>query len=119
MTPLTLGNLYCKALRVSRNHIKQELKQKGIRLSSFKASEITQLANQFAGASLERPRMATGATNRTESVEFLSILLENQVFAEIHPPAEGCDESRKHQRKCVSICSVCWRDRKRDRPRRP
>src|SRR6516164_608266 len=59
----------------------------------------------------------TNPTNRTESVEFLSILLENQVFAEVHPPAEGCDESRKHQRKCVSICSVCWRDRKRDRPR--
>jgi hypothetical protein len=32
----------------------------------------------------------------TESQEFSWIVLENQIFVEIHPPAEGCDESRKN-----------------------
>jgi hypothetical protein len=27
---------------------------------------------------------------------FTSIMLENQIFVEIHWPAEGCDESRKN-----------------------
>jgi hypothetical protein len=40
-------NLYCEALRVSRNHIKHELKAKGIRLSSFRASELTAFAKAF------------------------------------------------------------------------
>jgi hypothetical protein len=53
MTPPALGNLYCEALRVSRNHIKQELKQKGIHLGSFKASEITQLAKGYLAANRE------------------------------------------------------------------
>jgi len=45
-----MGNVYCEALRVSRNHIKRELKQKGIRLSSFKASEVTAFAKAFLEA---------------------------------------------------------------------
>jgi hypothetical protein len=45
-----LGNLYCEALRVSRNHIRQELRHKGIRLSSFKASEVTAFAKAFLEA---------------------------------------------------------------------
>jgi hypothetical protein len=33
---------------------------------------------------------------RTESEDFPSIVHENQIFVEIHWPAEGCDESRKN-----------------------
>jgi hypothetical protein len=41
-------------------------------------------------------RSAITASNRTESEDFLSIVHENQIFVEIHWPAEGCDESRKN-----------------------
>jgi RNA polymerase primary sigma factor len=34
--------------------------------------------------------------NRTESEDFPSIVHENQIFVEIHWPAEGCDGSRKN-----------------------
>src|SRR6202048_4959819 len=38
----------------------------------------------------------TSAGTRTESEDFPSIVHENQIFVEIHWPAEGCDESRKN-----------------------
>jgi hypothetical protein len=34
--------------------------------------------------------------NRTESENFPWKMLENQIFVEIHWPAEGCDESPKN-----------------------
>ena len=51
--PITLGNLYTEGLRRSRNHVREELRKKGIRLSSFKASEVTAFAKAFLEANRE------------------------------------------------------------------
>ena len=51
--PITLGNLYTEGLRRSRNHVREELRKKGIRLSSFKASEVTAFAKAFLAANRE------------------------------------------------------------------
>jgi hypothetical protein len=39
--PITLGDLYTEGLRVSKNHIKGELRSKGFKLSSFSSAELT------------------------------------------------------------------------------
>ncbi len=40
--------------------------------------------------------VSVSAVSRTESEDFPSIVHENQIFVEVHWPAEGCDESRKN-----------------------
>ena len=47
---ITPWALRTEALRVSKKHVRAILKQKGIRESSFKASEVNALARQFLEA---------------------------------------------------------------------
>jgi hypothetical protein len=47
MRQTDIGVLRTEALRVSRNHIKAELKAKGFRLSSFRQADINSLARQW------------------------------------------------------------------------
>jgi hypothetical protein len=44
---ITRTNLYSEALRRSKIAVKEELRDKGIRLSSFKASELTAMAKGY------------------------------------------------------------------------
>jgi hypothetical protein len=50
MRPIGRATLYTEALRRSRNIVRRELKAKGIRESSFKASELTAFAKAFLEA---------------------------------------------------------------------
>ena len=73
---------------------------KGWTISALRSSTPTRLQAGNAGRQPIsrgcRSRAIVGRVSRTESEDFPSIVHENQIFVEVHWPAEGCDESRKN-----------------------